>query len=74
MFINDIIDKKIEALLDFVGQSIDEGEADDLLLYSELRSFAEKNGGLLYHIFDESYLILNFIGEDGFHIIEILNE
>lgn len=74
MFTNDIIDRKIEALLDFIGQPIDEREVDDLLFYSELRRFAEKNGGLLYNIYDESYLILNFIGEDGFHIIEVLDE
>ncbi|NLY66685.1 MAG: hypothetical protein GX069_03910 [Tissierellia bacterium] len=74
MFTNDIIDKKIEALLNFVGQTIDEEESDDILFYSELRKFAEENGGLLYNIYDESYLILNFIGEDEFHIIEIIKE
>lgn len=74
MFVNDIIDKKIEALLDFIGQPIDEKEIDDLILYSELRSFAEENGGLLYNIYDESYLILNFIGEEGFHIIEVIDK
>lgn len=74
MFINDIIDKKIEALLDFIGESIDETEANDMMLYNEIREFAEENGGLLYNIFNESYLILNFVGEEKFHIIPVLSE
>lgn len=45
MFTNDIIDRKIEALLDFIGQPIDEREVDDLLFYSELKRFAEKMVG-----------------------------
>ncbi|HHV46066.1 MAG TPA: hypothetical protein GXX53_04045 [Tissierellia bacterium] len=74
MFTNDIIDRKIVALLDYIGESLDETINDDLVLYSEIRDFAEKNGGLLYNIYDETYLIINFIGEDGFHIIPVVNE
>lgn len=74
MFTNDIIDKKIVALLDYIGESLDETIYDDLVLYSELRDFAEKNGGLLFNIYDETYLIINFIGEDGFHIIPATSE
>jgi len=69
MFTNDVIDRKIEALLEYIGESLDETVYDDLVLYNEMRNFAEKNGGLLYNIYNETYLIINFIGEDGFHII-----
>jgi len=52
MFTNDVIDRKIEALLEYIGESLDETVYDDLVLYNEMRNFAEKNGGLLYNIYN----------------------
>ncbi len=71
MFVNDIIDKKIEALLDYIGETIDETNEDDIIFYSELRDYAEKNGGLLYLVGNDPYLVINFIGEDNLLIIPV---
>lgn len=71
MFIKDLIDKKIEALFDYIGETIDETDETDIALYEELREFAEKHGGLLYYADDEVYLILNFIGEKDFLLIPV---
>lgn len=71
MFVNDIIDKKIEALLNYIGEIIDITDEDDLLFYSKLRDYAEKNGGLLYLVGNEPYLVINFIGEDNLLIIPV---
>ncbi|SHD76671.1 hypothetical protein [Schnuerera ultunensis] len=71
MFKNDLIDKKIQALLEAHNDSIDETKEEDILLYSELRHFAEEHEGLLYFFDDETYLIINFIGEDDFLVIPV---
>ena len=71
MFKNDLIDKKINALLDFAGDSFDETKDEDMLFYHELRDFAEKHRGLLYFFNNETYLIINFIGEKNFLLIPV---
>ena len=69
MFKNDLIDKKIQALFEAHNDSIDETKDEDILLYSELRHFAEEHGGLLYFFNDKTYLIINFIGEEELLVI-----
>ncbi|GFN37093.1 hypothetical protein [Tepidimicrobium xylanilyticum] len=69
MFRNDIIDQKIHALLEAHNDFLDETKDEDMLLYFELRDFAEKHGGLLYFFENETYLIINFIGEEEFLLI-----
>lgn len=69
MFKNDIIDQKIQALFEAHNDYIDATKDEDMLLYYELRDFAEKHGGLLYFFDNKTYLIINFIGEGEFLFI-----
>lgn len=71
MLKNDLIDKKIEALLDYLGIKINIDDKNKITKYEELRDFAEDHGGLLYYIDNEVYLILNFIGEKDFLLIPV---
>mgnify|MGYP000957830531 CR=1 FL=1 len=74
MFLNDLIDKKIIALLDYVGETIDKNNENDLIFYEKLRDYAEKNGGLLYKVANTPYLVINFIGEEELLIIPVIKE
>ena len=74
MFLNDLIDKKIIALLDYVGETIDKNNENDLIFYEKLRDYAEKNGGLLYKVTNTPYLVINFIGEEELLIIPVIKE
>jgi len=62
--IDDLIDKKIFALLDYVGYEFDEEDENDVLMYFEMRDFAEKNDGLLFHYNDDDYIIIHFTDGD----------
>ena len=68
---DDLIDKKINALLNFKEDSFDLENENDFLCYSELRDFAESHEELLYLFNNEVYLIVNFIGEKKFLIIPV---
>jgi hypothetical protein len=72
MFLNDLIDKKIVALLDYIGEIIDKNDENDLIFYEELRDYAEKTGGLLYMVDNTPYLVINFIGEEELLIIPVI--
>ncbi len=74
MFLNDLIDKKIVALLNYIGEKIDKNDEDDLIFYEKLRDCAERNGGLLYVIANTPYLVINFIGEEELLIIPVIKE
>lgn len=74
MFLNDLIDKKIIALLNYIGEKIDKNDEDDLIFYEKLRDYAERNGGLLYVIANTPYLVINFIGEEELLIIPVIKE
>lgn len=71
MFENDLIDKKIEVILNQKGKYIDETREEDMILYLELRDFAEKHKGLLYQFNNEFYLVINFIDTSEFLIIPV---
>ncbi|NMA85486.1 MAG: hypothetical protein GX962_16665 [Epulopiscium sp.] len=71
MFKNDLIDKKIQALLDYEKDYFDETVEGDLIYYCEIRDFAEEHGGLLFFFHDRTYLIINFIDEEDFLIIPV---
>ena len=74
MFQNDLIDTKIEALLAQKGDCIDETKEEDLILYYEMRDFAEKHGGLLFNWGNETYLIINFMESKDFLFIPVEQE
>lgn len=71
MFTNDLIDEKIEALLDYCNDVIDETNISDMVNYTEAREFAERYDGLLYSWDHEIYLVINFIGDENYLIIPI---
>ena len=74
MFLNDLIDKKIIALLDYIGETIDENNEEDLMFYEKLRDNAEKSGGLLYVIGGIPYLVIDFIGQEELLIIPVIKK
>lgn len=71
MFANDIIDRKFQKLLEYLGEYLDETDGLDYMYYKRVRDFAEEHGGLLYPFDDEIYMIINFIDDDDFLIIPV---
>lgn len=71
MFTNDLIDKKFQRLLDYLGEYLDETDSLDYMYYERVKDFAKKHGGLLYPFDDEVYMIINFIDDDDFMIIPV---
>jgi hypothetical protein len=69
MLVNDLIDRKINALISMKNITLDETNEDDLLTYIEMRDFAKEHNGLLFFIGNEYYLVLNIVGEEDFLII-----
>ena len=71
MSMNDLIDEKIRALLDYEGEKLDETYDQDIIYYSKMKDFAIINGGLLFFFDDNVYLIINFLGEKNFLFIPV---
>jgi len=71
MLNQDLIDEKINTLLDYKEEVLDETCGSDIMCYLEIRDFAEKHGGLLFFWDNNYYLVINFVGEKDFLIIPV---
>lgn len=74
--LNDIIDKKIFALFQHVKYEFNEEDDCDVLLYLEMRDFAEMNDGLLFQFDRNDYIVIHstdgefFIAEVDYSILD----
>lgn len=69
MYIDYLINKKINALLEYEGEYLDETDEIDYKYYCKMKNFARKHGGLLYFFDNNFYFVLNFTDGGNFLII-----
>ncbi len=67
-----MINRKLVALLNFLGKDLDfEENLNDFQIYCEIVDFARETGGLIFEIDDKKYMVINFTDNEGFLIIPV---